>query len=330
MARALPFVTLGFDAALARREHRLAYLGTTLRGLLGYALKEAACVVAHQDCARCTLRDACVYPAVFDGVPSPDRTILRKYPNAPQPFVLLVASPGHWWGEGQRLRWGLRLFGPAARAWTWILEAFRAAGERGVGTHRVPYALERVVDLAGVADVESALTAPPESIALHPTTWSAGADSVAPPAVESLTPQVTPLAGPLRISLRTPLHIRASGARQQAIAPLELVLAGRRRWHVLSELYGTDTPEDAEPRPARVEDRDFTVVQQSLADWSIQRFSGRQKRAVPLQGTVGDLVIDADWSRVGGWLSIAERMHVGKYTSFGFGRVTITPWEGAS
>ena len=66
-----------------------AYKGSTLRGAFGYAFKETVCVVEHRDCARCLLRTRCAYPYVFDTPVPEGSTRMRKYPQAPHPFVLL-------------------------------------------------------------------------------------------------------------------------------------------------------------------------------------------------------------------------------------------------
>ena len=42
------------------------FLGSTLRGSFGHALKDAVCVVDHRDCVRCELLNRCVYPHVLD------------------------------------------------------------------------------------------------------------------------------------------------------------------------------------------------------------------------------------------------------------------------
>lgn len=39
-----------------------AFLGSTLRGAFGHALKEAVCVMNHRDCAKCLVADRCIYP----------------------------------------------------------------------------------------------------------------------------------------------------------------------------------------------------------------------------------------------------------------------------
>jgi hypothetical protein len=64
------------------------FLGSTLRGAFGRALKDAVCVVAHRNCDRCLLYDRCIYPYLFEtpapaGVPQ-----LRGQTQAPHPFIL--------------------------------------------------------------------------------------------------------------------------------------------------------------------------------------------------------------------------------------------------
>ncbi len=41
------------------------FLGTTLRGAFGNALKSIVCSVAHGECHRCLLDDRCLYPTRF-------------------------------------------------------------------------------------------------------------------------------------------------------------------------------------------------------------------------------------------------------------------------
>ncbi|HYE66096.1 MAG TPA: hypothetical protein VD966_10960, partial [Pyrinomonadaceae bacterium] len=60
---------------MARYEFRLragedtllpTFLGSTLRGSFGHALKAIACSVQHQDCQKCLLTKVCLYPNVFE------------------------------------------------------------------------------------------------------------------------------------------------------------------------------------------------------------------------------------------------------------------------
>jgi hypothetical protein len=65
------------------------FLGSTLRGAFGHALKEAVCVMQHRDCQRCMLIDRCLYPYLFETPVPPEVSQLRGQKNAPHPFILI-------------------------------------------------------------------------------------------------------------------------------------------------------------------------------------------------------------------------------------------------
>ncbi|MEW6127214.1 MAG: CRISPR system precrRNA processing endoribonuclease RAMP protein Cas6 [Acidobacteriota bacterium] len=64
------------------------FLGSTLRGAFGHALKQAVCVMPHRNCDRCLVSDRCIYPYLFETPPPPDVQQLRGQQNAPHPFIL--------------------------------------------------------------------------------------------------------------------------------------------------------------------------------------------------------------------------------------------------
>lgn len=87
-----------FDVTLRAREQTVLppFLGSTLRGALGHALKDAACVVEHRDCRRCPLLDTCAYPYLFETPVPPEIKELRGQTHAPLPFLIeppLVENP---------------------------------------------------------------------------------------------------------------------------------------------------------------------------------------------------------------------------------------------
>src|SRR5215217_4042481 len=65
-----------------------AFLGSTLRGAFGHALKEAVCVMSHRQCERCLVADRCIYPYLFETPVPPDVPQLRGQAQAPHPFIL--------------------------------------------------------------------------------------------------------------------------------------------------------------------------------------------------------------------------------------------------
>jgi hypothetical protein len=296
-------VDLGFDAILASPDHGLNYLGPTLRGAFGRALKSAVCQVRHGECGRCLLLEACPYPAIFDGRPPAGQAAAWGSPALPQPFVLSVAEPDTWDGGPTDLRWSLRLFGPAASWSPYVVEAFLRIGRRGVGRRRVGF------DLLAVRDNSSGIVA-----------WERGRETMRPPQPVELGGGRLPGAGAVRWRFVTPVHIRHDAEEVRAPGGVDMVVAGRRRWALLRRFYGTPALRTDE----RLADTEFRVVESRLRPWGITRYSPRQDRRVQLSGTLGDIVIEGPWDRAGDWMGVVDTIHLGKYASFGFGRVT---WE---
>ena len=67
-----------------------AFLGSTLRGGFGHALKEAVCVFNHRACERCLVQDRCLYPYIFETPAPPGLRLLEGQQQAPHPFILKI------------------------------------------------------------------------------------------------------------------------------------------------------------------------------------------------------------------------------------------------
>lgn len=69
-----------------------AFLGSTLRGAFGHALKEAVCLMSHRDCSHCLVADRCIYPYLFETPVPADLPQFRGLQQAPHPFILAPPS----------------------------------------------------------------------------------------------------------------------------------------------------------------------------------------------------------------------------------------------
>ena len=148
------------------------FLGSTLRGALGRALKQVFCFVPHGDCARCWFQQACAYQYIFESknlgnIPADElHNNLQKNRDLPHPFVLIAPNPlkkrrshlsetpnydknfnedyqPNHFSAGETLDFSLLLTGKAARHWAHVLVAVRLLAENGLGEQpsRVPFAL---------------------------------------------------------------------------------------------------------------------------------------------------------------------------------------------
>src|ERR1700753_237323 len=65
------------------------FLGSTLRGAFGHALKRSVCIMRPRDCERCLVADRCIYPYLFETSALPGLPRQGGYRQAPHPLVLL-------------------------------------------------------------------------------------------------------------------------------------------------------------------------------------------------------------------------------------------------
>lgn len=303
----LSYVRLWYRAELESGRHGLDYLGSPLRGALGAALKRGVCVVGHGVCARCAVREACLYPRIFEGAPPLHPHVQRRYTAAPQPFALDVAAPGQWRGGPRDLLWGVTLFGQAIHAWPIIHEAFVQAGRRGLGRRRTPYRILEVRDgTSGLA------------------LWRSDGQPLRPPA------QACVGAGDrcgltcdrVRIRLCTPVHLRRDGRTALDVDGPLLVASARRRWRLMRAFH-SDAHDWTQPPPPQPNLSAFRTVRSDLRFWRIDRYSSRQKRKVPLCGVVGEIVVEGPWETEQEALRAVETVHLGKHATFGLGRVEV-------
>lgn len=262
--------------------------------------------MAHGDCGRCVLQTVCPYPSIFEGLAPRDREIMRRYDKIPQPFVLLVGGPERNGKDSARVTWGVRLFGDACRYWPYVIHVYEVVGQRGLGKHRLQYELRRVTDQLRKS-----------------TLWPPEAGRCSRPAIGAVSDAMS--APPERCKLRWTFHTPLRLARMpRRLGGLDLILAGKRRHQIMDYFYGSPSAEGARQSEERVEAEEFTTLASQLHPWRFQRYSGRQRRRMTLDGLVGEIVIEGPWGKSGNWLQAAPMLHIGKATSFGFGRVT---WE---
>jgi hypothetical protein len=135
------------------------FLGSTLRGAFGHALKQVACSIPHGDCRRCLLVDRCAYPRLFETAQRNGKGLLKNGQQAPRPFVFVPPTPGPpqgvrarddllTWrmgiGAGQSLAFGLTLMGEAIHDLPYVIYAVGLMAHKGLGVERAPFELDQV------------------------------------------------------------------------------------------------------------------------------------------------------------------------------------------
>jgi hypothetical protein len=129
--------------------HLPFYKGSMLRGAFGHAFKKAACVSPQHSCDRCAVAGTCSYRYVFE-TPVPENSErMKKYPNAPHPFIIRPVDKGKTdFEKDNRIAFEHTLFGEKTiSALPYMLRAFELAGENGLGKESISAKVETVYQI---------------------------------------------------------------------------------------------------------------------------------------------------------------------------------------
>lgn len=277
--------------------------GNAWRGALGHALKRGVCVTRQPECKTCLLYRSCLYPYFWETPPHLGAEKMRKYENAPHPFVL---APG----DDDPLRLEFILLGQANRHLPVFIHALTqaAAGPRGVcGNVMTLVGVDQAV--AAVGEDWRPIFAPGQALDPLPVAASAA---------------VPPLPVACALEILTPLRVKRDGHH---VGPDEFTFADLfgnllRRISMLTYFH-TETPLEVDFRALR--DSARQVAASADLRWvEHSRYSRRQQSAMQLGGVVGRLTLEGvDISAFWPYLWLGQFTHAGSGATMGLGRYRI-------
>lgn len=297
------YLDLAFHCRLLTDATFSARKGSMLRGALGASLRRGMCMTRRSDCGACMLAKNCVFPRVFKPLPA------GSLP-APPPFCLAPdADERRDYKAGETFSFGMKLFSYATEYLPFFVQAFRAAGERGVGSANP----EGKFELAKVEWLGRSL-------------YDKDADRLDIP-----EPQNAPLpainkdeneTGRITVRLLSPLRHKADNHFSAKLEFLDLFHLVLRRIKALSSLDGLAYRLDQDLyRSLRAKAEQTRIIEDNSRwkDW--KRYSSRQDAIMNFGGLIGDITYEGPVSPFREFLAFAEIAHIGKQTSFGLGRV---------
>lgn len=286
------------------------YLGSTLRGSLGWSLKRVSCALRRQGCDTCLLRDHCAYAWIFeteryrggDG---------RSVNARPHPFVLQTAAEMR--GDrraGDSFQFTLLLLDRANGLLPQVVYGVTNMGEAGIGIgskHGLGrFRLQKVTadDQSLYSDREKILHTPQ---LLHEVTLDSGpredVDAV-------------------QVRLQTPLRLKQHNRLQRDLPFHLLIRAGLRRIAALEDAYGQGEPnldfKGLVHRAQKIEVQDTQLRWRQLFRWS-----NRQKKKVSLGGLGGSVIYRGKLLEFLPILDYCQQVNLGKQTTFGLGKICV-------
>ena len=284
------------------------FKGSTFRGVFGHALKRVVCALKLKECADCILRETCLYSLVFEAPTADPRSGLKGPNPSPHPFVIEPPTDGEKrFHAGERFECSLILFGDVNNNLPYFVYAFEQMGEIGIGGRvngsRGRFVLEEVK--AGNRVVFSRET--------RKLLKTEGVETLNLSAAGERAEKV-------RVTLETPLRLKFDNQLAAELPFHVLVRAVLRRVSSLFNTFGNGEPEldyrglvrDAETIQAR---------DSSLRWFDWERYSNRQNTRMFMGGIVGSVTYQGDLGKYLPLLELASKVHVGKQTTFGMGKI---------
>jgi hypothetical protein len=313
----IPLYKLTFHCRWTTEARLPAYLGSALRGALGWSLKRSSCALKNRTCVGCVLRQACAYAWIFETEHYAGGQ--RHRVNArPHPYVL---QPGHAANghhcAGESWTFDLRLLGKGIEYLPHIVYSVQQMGEAGIGA-ATRQGLGRFV----LESVDSSNTPMFDHQSGQLRKDAPVHELVLPPTSERQSQF-------LRCTLHTPLRLKQGNTLHLDLPFHVLIRACLRRIAALETAYGQGEP--ALDYQGLVRRAEQVITDHSTLHWQeLLRFSNRQNKKVSLSGLMGSVQYRGDLDDFFPLLAYASQVNLGKQTVFGLGNVTIDDPQAAS
>lgn len=297
------------------------YKGSTFRGVLGHALRNVVCALRRQECSTCILRTNCTYAMVFETAHAVEQPKGARISSPPHPLVLEppLTRQTHF-AKGDTLTCNLLLFGEINRNLPYFIYAFDQMGERGIGKKtakgRSRFVLESVTSIGSkeisvYREEEGQMRLPRHVDPLKYEQFNSEEAAASRSQGDEST---------MSMEIITPLRIIARHAPVARLPFSVLMRSIIRRVTSLLNVYGNGEPDlDYSGLVAAAEN--ITVAENSLQwlDW--KRYSSRQDKKMFMGGLTGNITYQGCFSPFQPMLAMAEKVHIGKNSSFGLGKI---------
>jgi len=278
-------------------------LANTFRGAFGATLKRIVCTFAKRKCKECILSGKCAYGYIFE-TPIPHNTeLMRKYPYAPHPLIILPPyQNSSYISQGKVDTIGITLIGRAIDYIPYIVLTFQELGSSGIGSSQVKFVVKELRSEYGdiLFSSEDCILKEIKSFNYF---------DVRQGNVEK---------GTFSLNFFTPLRLQINGRITELPTFNNIIASLSRRITLLSYFHcgGDGTPLS---HYFKEKTREVEMVNAYTTQVNKKRFSSRQKQKVPMNGFIGTLSFKGDYGSFLPLLKAGEYTHLGKDTIFGYG-----------
>lgn len=297
------YVKLHFTLQMAEDTVMPRYKASAIRGGMGEMLLRANCI-RDRICDSCDFESECIVR----------RTMYSKMEIQPK-FMSSGDSVGYVtecedyreeFSEGDGLKFNLIIFGKTIVYFSQYLNALYSLGMDGIGKEHSRF---RIVSVRNTMNKELL-----NGNDINMSEYKVGTigDYIA---YRRRQAEKEPLSGEIRF--RTPLTVKYRGEDIKEFDIESVYEAAKRRIYMLDCFEGIESEVMAQKADLP------EVITEEHHRVSVRRYSNHQESAMLLQGIQGGMTLENIPDEMLDVLFAGELMHIGKNTSFGFGRYRI-------
>lgn len=308
MFEKLAFTKFTFIIRIDTETNLPRYKGNTLRGGLGYSLKNITCIHRSNICNECLIKKSCVYIYLFDTIRPDNSEILRDRYEIPKPFIIetLYDEKIHY-DPGEEISFDLILFGKAIKLLPYFILAFENIGRIGLGKDKGKFSLERIENESNIIYDNETKTLLSSPKILH---------------ISDLIPPDNINSQEISINILTQLRVKYEGKLTDRLEFHILIRNILRRASYLSYFHCGGTMEKFPPEILSSAEK--IAIKHNDSRWrEWQRYSTRQKTDMNFGGVVGRITYMGELEQFIPLLLLGEYIHVGKNASFGLGKYVM-------
>jgi hypothetical protein len=306
----LSYKKIRFVISLTKKVRFPAPVPFLFRSIIGFQLRKMCCIAHNNVCADCMFNATCIYGLTFESIVPKSNAALSGRDRISHPII--ISAEEFMGKEGDSVILNIIFLGPAVPYVPYYYYALKKGGELGITKERVPYQINDIVEFPNTAKEHSVKTNEEQiDTRMEPELWE-------------FDPKiVTKIQKKCKITLLSPLRIKAEGHYVRQLVDGEFAMCLHRRAQVLCSQYGrNDLTGDYQFSG------NWVIAEQNLKWRDYVHYSARQKKAMRLGGLMGDFTVSGDFSSYEyAILQFAELFHGGKNTNFGLGKMKIQEKE---